>query len=75
MIERRACPLVEATLAGAAEMHRIAEAGYLVKANAGIFRLAMGALHEGGGIATEPQCIAQLTWRTLPKSSVLTLRM
>ncbi|MBE7385876.1 MAG: hypothetical protein F6J95_031370 [Leptolyngbya sp. SIO1E4] len=54
-------------------MKGIAEAGRLVKADSGVFGLAIGAAHDREGGATVPQCIAQLTGRDTPKSSVLTL--
>ena len=75
MVERRAGSLIEAALTGVAEMERIAEARRLIMANAGIFGLATGAAHESGGIATAFQCIAQLTRRDTPESSVLTLSL
>ncbi|MEL6321477.1 MAG: hypothetical protein AAFQ57_12655 [Cyanobacteria bacterium J06626_14] len=49
------------------EMQGIAKIGGLIAANTGVFGLAMGAVHESGGIATASQCIAQLTWRDIPE--------
>ena len=67
MIEGRTCPFVEAALAGAAEMEGIAKARRLVEASTDVFELAIGALHDGGGISTASQCIAQLTGRDTPE--------
>lgn len=53
VIERRARPLVETPLATPAKMQRIAQTGGLIKANSGVFRMTMGALHHDGG-ATMP---------------------
>jgi hypothetical protein len=56
VIERRARPLVETPLATPAKMQKIAQTGGLVKANSGVFRMTMGALHDGGS-ATMPEFI------------------
>jgi len=53
VIERRARPLVETPLATPAKMQRIAQTGGLIKANSGVCRMTMGALHDGGS-ATMP---------------------
>jgi len=56
VIERRARLLVETPLATPAKMQRIAQTGGLIQANSGIFRMTMGALHDGGS-ATMPSFI------------------
>lgn len=53
VMERRARPLIETTPATPAKIQRIAQAGSLIKANLGSFRMTMGTLYDGGS-ATIP---------------------